>query len=37
MYGTFYIWSSEVRTLNAEAFVKRTMPLIINGAKKWFG
>ncbi len=37
MYGAAYAWNNEGRRLNAESFVKQTMPLVMNGAKALLG
>ncbi|MEC0240026.1 TetR/AcrR family transcriptional regulator [Paenibacillus dokdonensis] len=34
IYGAAYVWNNEGRLINAESFVKQTMPLVMNGAKE---
>ncbi|KWX69899.1 TetR/AcrR family transcriptional regulator [Paenibacillus jilunlii] len=34
MYGAAYVWNNEGCLISAEAFVKQTMPLLMNGAKE---
>ncbi|KWX79295.1 TetR family transcriptional regulator [Paenibacillus riograndensis] len=37
MYGAAYVWNNEGCLISAEAFVKQTMPLLMNGAKELLG
>jgi AcrR family transcriptional regulator len=37
MYGAANAWNNEGRLINAELFVKQTMPLVMNGAKELLG